>query len=79
LGMMKRYEYLTVPLEKDEDEPVHPELEPPGEFEFVSPNDPRLQVEEWIDPAADAYATSVRLKSWMDMRGVMADSISTQW
>jgi hypothetical protein len=75
--MMERHEYLTVPLEKDEDEPNHPELDLLGEP--IDINDPRLQTVEWSDPAADAYATSVKLKIRMDVRGVMASSISVQW
>lgn len=75
---MKRIEPVTVLFPPDEDEPLHPELESPGDI--IDPNDPRL-VEEvsWHDPAANAYATSVTLMVAMDMRGVLASSISVRW
>jgi hypothetical protein len=77
---MKRLEPVTVLLPQDEDEPQHPELGSPGDVMDIDPNDPRLVTEKiWCDPAADAYATSVTLIVAMDMRGLMASSISVKW
>ena len=77
---MKRIEPVTVLLPQDEDEPQHPELESPGDVIGIDPNDPRLVTEEvCCDPAANAYATSVTLMVEMDMRGLMASSISVKW
>lgn len=73
--MSKRYEYVSVPFEE---EPQCPE---PGDVGTpVDINDPQLYSEElWVDQEADAFATSVKLKIGLDMRGVMASSISVDW
>lgn len=77
---MERVEYLHVPLPEDEDEPQYPELGPAGESIGISPDDPRLVTEiVRTDPAADAFATSVTLKVAMNMRGLLARSISVKW
>jgi len=49
-------EYILVPLPKDEDEPVHPELETYN-GPVVDINDPRLTERTCTeDPEGDAYA-----------------------
>jgi len=54
--MMERDEYVIVPLERDEDEREHPELEA-YDGPLVDINDPRLTEEIIVeDPEADAYA-----------------------
>jgi hypothetical protein len=76
--MREGCEYVIVPLPKDEDEPDHPELEPPGEP--VDLGDPRLMTEDvGVDPEADAFATSVTLKVAMDVRGVYATLTAVKW
>lgn len=71
-------EYLVVELPRDEDEPLHPELEA-SDDQVIDVNDPRLTQEViWEDPAADAYATHVAVKIMIDASGEPA-SIATLW
>jgi len=75
--MNERHELVIVPLPKDEDEYEHPELGHSPSGEPIDINDPQLTEEILLeDPEADAYATSATLKIKMDMRGLLAISIS---
>jgi hypothetical protein len=71
-------EYLVVELPQDEDEPQHRELEI-GDGPAVDINDPRLTQEvQWLEPAADAYATHVALKIMIEASGEPS-SVAVRW
>jgi hypothetical protein len=68
---LERHEY-TLSL-KDEDEPEHPELEPPGEP--VNHNDPRLQEILCEDPEGDACKLYGTLIEVIDDTGVFVSAL----
>ena len=71
-------EYLVVELPQNEDEPQHAELEA-SDSQVTDINGPRLTQEvQWVDSAADAYATQVAVKVMIDASGEPA-SVAVRW